>query len=210
MARVSEVREVRGLIEISLDGVLWLRIKKKHFAKHPLENDAQIEAEEYISSLAAVQAADCYEAALCMLDRAAQTGGNMIQKLILKGYVRPAAEATVERLKENHLIDDRRFAERIAQSSSTKPVGAYAVQRKLRAKRLPQEVIDEAMQCFDADQQAEACRNAAKGLYRRYASLPPREARAKLSQALSRRGFGWDSISAAVDDIINGNDFDEY
>ena len=209
MARVSGIREVRGLMEISLDGVLWLRVKKKHFAKFPLSPDDEIDADVYISSMAAVQADDCYEAALCILDRSAQTGGNMRQKLILKGYVAPAAEASVERLKENHLIDDKQFAMRIANSSTSKPVGAYAMQRKLRAKRLPQEVIDEAMQCFDAEQQARACRSAAKSLYRKYAALPPREARSKLSQSLARRGFAWDSISAAVDDIIAEYDFEE-
>ena len=209
MARVSGIREVRGLIEISLDGVLWLRVRKKHFAKLALKPDDDIEAEDYIASMAAVQANDCYEAALCILDRSAQTGGNLRQKLVLKGYVEPVAEATVERLKENRLIDDQLFAARIAQSNASKPVGAYAVQRKMRAKRLPQEVIEEAMQCFDAEQQAEACRVAANSLYRKYAALPPREARAKLSQALARRGFAWESISAAVDDTINESSFEE-
>ena len=139
MAHVSNIREMRGLIEISLDGVTWLRVRKKHFAMRPLNIGEDIDPEAYLVSLAAVQAADCYEAALCILDRAAQTGGNLREKLVFKGYVRPAAEAAVERLTENHLIDDMRFAQRIAQSSALKPVGAYAVQRKLRAKRLPQE-----------------------------------------------------------------------
>ena len=209
MAHVSNIREMRGLIEISLDGVTWLRVRKKHFAMRPLNIGEDIDPEAYLVSLAAVQAADCYEAALCILDRAAQTGGNLREKLVFKGYVRPAAEAAVERLTENHLIDDMRFAQRIAQSSALKPVGAYAVQRKLRAKRLPQEAIEEAMQCFDSAQQAEACRAAAESLCRKYAALPPREARAKLSQALARRGFGWESISGAVEAVLSDVDPDE-
>ena len=209
MAHVSNIREMRGLIEISLDGVTWLRVRKKHFAMRPLNIGEDIDPEAYLVSLAAVQAADCYEAALCILDRAAQTGGNLREKLVFKGYVRPAAEAAVERLTENHLIDDMRFAQRIAQSSALKPVGAYAVQRKLRAKRLPQEAIEEAMQYFDSAQQAEACWAAAESLCRKYAALPPREARAKLSQALARRGFGWESISGAVESVLSDVDPDE-
>ncbi len=209
MAHVSNIREMRGLIEISLDGVTWLCVRKKHFAMRPLNIGEDIDPEAYLASLAAVQAADCYEAALCILDRAAQTGGNLREKLVFKGYVCPAAEAAVERLTENHLIDDMRFAQRIAQSSALKPVGAYAVQRKLRAKRLPQEAIEEAMQYFDSAQQAEACRTAAESLCRKYAALPPREARAKLSQALARRGFGWESISGAVEAVLSDVDPDE-
>ncbi len=209
MAHVSSIREMRGLIEISLDGVAWLRVRKKHFAMRPISDGDELDPEAYLDSLAAAQAADCYEAALCMLDRAAQTGGQLRQKLIFKGYVPAAADAAVERLTENRLIDDKRFAQRIAQSSAAKPVGAYAVQRKLRAKRLPPEAIEEAMQCFDSAQQAEACRTAAQALCRKYAALPPREARAKLSQALARRGFGWESISGAVDEALGGDAFDD-
>jgi len=48
-----------------------------------------------------------------------------------------------------------------------------------------------------------ACLEAARTLHRKYATLPPREARSKLSQALARRGFGWDAIQSAVEQIID-------
>ena len=59
------------------------------------------------------------------------------------------------------------------------------------------------MEGFDAQQQAEACQNAAAKLWRRYENLPFREGRAKLSQALARRGFGWDAIRSAVDALAD-------
>ncbi|MBQ3574331.1 MAG: RecX family transcriptional regulator, partial [Clostridia bacterium] len=149
------------------------------------------------------QAADCYEAALTMLDQSAKTEGEMRRKLIMKGYVEPAAEATVERLKENRLLDDRRIAERMAQTQIGKPVGVYALRRKMQAKQLSREDIEAAMEGFDDVQQAQACKAAAEKLWRKYSDLPPREAKAKLSQALGRRGFSWDAISGAVDDIIS-------
>ena len=203
MAIVNDIREIRGLMEISLDGVAWLKIRKKHFAKHPLECGEHVEPNEYIESMAALQAADCYEAALTMLDQSAKTEGEMRRKLIMKGYVEPAAEATVERLKENRLLDDRRIAERMAQTQIGKPVGVYALRRKMQAKQLSREDIEAAMEGFDDEQQAQACKVAAEKLWRKYSDLPPREAKAKLSQALGRRGFSWDAISGAVDDIIS-------
>lgn len=203
MAEVSGLRENRGLIEISLDGVLWLRVRKKHFAQAPLEAGEGIDPEEYMDRLSSVQAADCYEAALCMLDQAAQTSGDLLAKLKRKGYAEPAAQAVVERLMGNGLIDDTRYAERLAQAQLNKPVGAYAVRRKLMSKRLPEEAIAAAMEDFDGEQQALACREAAEKLWRKYSALPCREGRAKLSQALARRGFSWDAISGTVDEIIS-------
>ena len=208
MAILSDVREIRGLMELSLDGVVWLRVRKKHFAKRPLSSGDAVDPESYVDSLAAVQAADCYEAALTMLDRAAHSSGNLRAKLERAGYVSPAAEAAVARLVENRLVDDRRYAERIAQTQINKATGAYAVRRKLRAKRLSEEDIDAAMEGFDEEQQSAACRAAAEKLWRKYAALPSREGKAKLSQALARRGFGWDAIRSTVEDI--GGDFEEY
>lgn len=209
MAHVTEIRETKGLVQLSLDGVSWLKVRKKHFLKRPLAEGEAVDPEEYISSIASVQANDCYEAALTMLDMAAQTKNDLVRKLVFKGYVPPAAEAAAERLTEIGLIDDRRFAERMAQSQLKKPVGAYAVKRKLMAKRLSEEDIEAAMEDFDGDQQAEACRTAAGKLWRKYSALPAREGRAKLSQALARRGFSWDAIHSAVDAVCEDGDFFE-
>jgi len=206
MAIVNDIREIRGLMEISLDGVSWIRIRKKHFALRPLETGDSVDPEAYVESMAALQAADCYEAALTMLDQSSKTEGEMRRSLIAKGYVAPAAEAVVERLKENRLLDDRRIAERIAQTQIGKSVGVYALKRKLQAKQLRAEDIEAAMEGFDDEQQAGACRAAAEKLWKKYCMLPPREARAKLSQALGRRGFAWDAISSVIDDIVSSDD----
>ena len=207
MALVSDVREVRGLMEISLDGVAWLRVRRKHFALLPLQREESIDPEAYLDRLSALQAADCYEAALTMLDQAAQTSADLAAKLTRKGYAPPAAQAAVARLVENRLVDDTRYAQRIAQSQLNKPVGAWTVRRKLMAKRLDEEIIDAAMEDFDGEQQAQACIQAAEKLWRKYCALPSREARAKLSQALARRGFSWDAIRSAVDALADSGDF---
>ena len=211
MAIVTEIREFKGIITLSLDGMQWMKLRKKHFNKLPLELEQELDPEEYTDRMAAIQSADCYEAALTMLDQAAQTSGDLYRKLIRKGYVAPAAEATVARLTENRIIDDRRYAERIAQTQMGRNVGAYAVRRKLRAKLLSEEDVDAAMEGFDGEQQAAACRETAAKLWRKYSSLPPREGRAKLSQALARRGFGWDAIRSAVDALAEDDGFsDEF
>ncbi len=209
MAIVNDIREFRGLMEITLDGTVWLRLRKRHFAKRPLDIGENVDPDAYIGAMSAIQAADCYEAALTMLDQSAKTEGEMRRKLIMKGFVAPAAEATVARLKENRLLDDRRIAERIAESQISKPVGVYALKRKLQAKQLSSEDIEAAMEGFDDEQQSAACRTAAEKIWRKYSSLPPREARAKLSQALGRRGFSWDAISSVIDDIISSDDIFE-
>lgn len=104
------------------------------------------------------------------------------------------------RLIEVGIVDDARYARRIAETASHKSVGIYAMKRKLMSKGFSEEDTETALEALDDAQQLAACRAAADKLQRKYAALPAREARMKLSQALARRGFSWDVISRAIDD----------
>ena len=207
MKLITEIREKRGIMEISADGCVVLRVRKTHFALLPLEEGDELDPEEYENQIAAVQFRDAYEAALTSLDFAARTAREIERSLLQKGYVPQAAAAVIERLMENRLIDDKQIAGRIAQTSSGKPVGIYAVKRKLRAKGISEEDAEAALEVFNDAQQLSAARQAAEKLSRKYRELPVREARAKLSQALARRGFPWDAVREAVDQIFSGEDY---
>ena len=108
----------------------------------------------------------------------------------------------VARLTESGLIDDARYAQRMAETQVNKPVGIYALKRKLRAKGISEADAERALEAFDDEQQRGAALEAAQKLYRKYEALPPREAKAKLSQALARRGFSWDAIESATDGLF--------
>lgn len=202
MSTVTELKPVQGCMRVAFDDAPSLRIRKCHFAKLPLEEGDEIDPEEYVNRVASLQFADAYESALTSLDASARTASEIDRSLRMKGFVAPVAEAVVERLKENGLIDDQRLAARLAETQLTKPVGLYAMKRKLRAKGVSDEDAAEALEGFDDDQQRAAAIQAARKLLRRYENLPVRECRGKLSQALARRGFSWDAVSAAVEAVL--------
>lgn len=202
MSTVTELKPVQGCMRVAFDDAPSLRIRKCHFAKLPLEEGDEIDPEEYVNRVASLQFADAYESALTSLDASARTASEIDRSLRMKGFVTPVAEAVVERLKENGLIDDQRLAARLAETQLTKPVGLYAMKRKLRAKGVSDEDAAEALESFDDDQQRAAAIQAVRKLLRRYENLPVRECRGKLSQALARRGFSWDAVSAAVDAVL--------
>lgn len=206
---ITDIFERRGIMEIYIDGCVGLKVRKVHFVKRPLEVGEAVDLEEYENLIAGIQFSDAYEAALTSLDHSARTAKELERSLLSKGYVASVAAAVIERLIENRLIDDRQLASRIAESNTSKPVGIYALKRKMRAKGLSEEDVSEALENFDDAQQLSAARQAASKLYRKYSSLPAREARAKLSQALARRGFPWEAVREAVDSTIGDSlDFD--
>lgn len=202
MPVVSDIWENRGIVEIACEGVTAVRVRRAHFGKCPLGIGSDVDIEEYLNRVAAVQFADGYEAALTSLDFCSRSAREIANALRRKGYVEPCVEAVVERLRENGLIDDARYAQRMAEVQANKPVGLYAFKRKLRSKGISDDDAEEALSAFDDDQQRTAALEAAKKLWRKYEALPPREAKAKLSQALARRGFAWDAIESAIEEIV--------
>lgn len=206
MSTVTELREARGCMVVSLDDAPSMRIRKVHFEKRPLVQGEEIDVEQYMDQLASTQFSDGYEAALSSLDFCARSAKELERSLLNKGYVPPVIDAVLERLRESRLIDDRRLAARIAETNVAKPVGVYAMKRKLRAKGISDEDASDALEGFDDEQQRKAAQMAGRKLLRRYSGLPAREKRAKLSQALARRGFLWDAVSAAVDTLLEEGD----
>ncbi len=201
MAVITGIEVIRGRVVVQADGATIARLPKAHYEKCPLHEGDVIDPERWLQSVAEVQRADAYEAALTQLDYCARTAKELSDALRRKGYVPPVVQATVERLRSAGLIDDARCAQRMAETQAAKPVGVYRLRRRLMARGISEEDAEAALSCFDDEQQRDACRAAARRLWPRYEALPPREARAKLSQALARRGFGWDVIETAVDEL---------
>ena len=209
MSTVTEIRDVRGVARLSFDDAAPLKVRLKHFKALPLAAGDEVDAEEYAARVAEAQRADVYEAALSSLDLCARTRQELRRSLLARGFVSGAVEATLDRLADSGLVDDRRYAERAVEVSAARPVGVYAVRRKLRAKGVAEEDAEAALGALDDEQQAQAAQAAARSLLRRYAQIPAREGRAKLSQALARRGFSWEAVRAAVDKVWEADEWDE-
>lgn len=205
MAIVTGVRRYRGIISLSADGMELARIREKDFALQPLEEGDAFDEDEYLDRIAAAQMKDACNTALTLLEASEKTKAELKKTLLRKGFVEAAAQAAVDMAAEYRFVDDKRFAKRTAEISRSKPVGVYALKRKLRAKGISEEDADEALSALDEDQQKGACKRLYEKIAYKYEDLPAREARAKASQALARRGFSWDVISS-----ILGDAFDEW
>ncbi len=207
MAVVTHIEERRSLIHVDVDGRLLCKVKKSFFQKLPLSEGDVLDEQQYLDRLAALQLNACYEDALSLLDFSARASGEMRRKLLLKGYLEPVVDAAIQRLSENRLIDDARYAERVVESACGK-VGLFALKRKLRAKGIDEETAEAALDAVDEADQLDAAKHLAQKLLHKYAAQDERQARAKISQALARRGFSWDVVSAALEGLFNG-DWDE-
>lgn len=208
MPLFTEKEEKRGIVTLMFDDRTRLTIRKKDFERFPLERDEEVDFSDYENRVCAFQAPEAYEAALTILDYSARTESEMKKKLTMKGYLKAVTESVIERLKDARLLDDRQLAERIAENANSRGIGAYALKRKLKTRGFNEEDIEYASTQMDEDMEKEGAFRECARLYRKYANLPSREAKVKLSAALSRRGYSWDAVSEAIERTMS--DEEEY
>ena len=105
-------------------------------------------------------------------------------------------EQTIERLREERLVNDGQFAQTwVANRSEFRPRSRRALTVELRQKGLTEADIQSATEAVDEKSLAYA---AAQKRVRRLAGLEWIEFRKKLSEFLARRGFGYDVIAPTV------------
>lgn len=201
MGVVSEIKEYRGRVSVSVDGYLLARMSSRHFKKCPLEEGQAIDDEAYLSEVAELQYPEAYEAALTRLESCARTEQDMRTALSRKGYVDLAVDRVLMRLTRAGLLNDQEYAQRFVESRTHRPVGRYQISRQLRQKGVDRDTAQAALEQIDDEQQQNAALELARKLSARYAGQPARSARAKLSQAMARRGFSWDDISWALNQL---------
>ena len=211
MGMVTSVVRKKSRVQIDIDGRFYMNLRAGDFDKCPVAEGDALDEQAYEDRLSAVQYPDAYEAALTQLDYCQRSSGELRKKLATKGFAPPCIDAVIQKLTEVRLIDDGAFAQRMVESMAKKPVGVYAARRKLRAKGFSEDDADDALTQLDDDQQTEMAAQLAKKLAPKYlAKGDAREAKAKLSQALARRGFGWEHVREAVEAALENAALDDW
>ncbi len=147
-------------------------------------------------------------AALRLLERGPRTEREIVDRLLGRGFAPDAVERAVERLRRVSLLDDRAFLHAFVRTELTRrPQGRRLLVTKLKRRGVPAALLEELDDLLERDvdladsrlaTEVERAALAAAVLRKRYAGRPEEERRRKLSQALLRRGFSWDTIRELV------------
>lgn len=123
------------------------------------------------------------------------------ERLKQKNYQEDIIAATVDELKKFRYLDDKAFAEAfICDRINLRPCGKKMMERELRAKGVPSEIIEEKLaSLFDDGTELElAQRLVSKKMKLVKDGADKNKTRRKLSAFLSSRGFSFDIISQAL------------
>lgn len=148
-----------------------------------------------------------YTDALKLLARRELSAAEVRSRLLHREHTSEDTDASIARLIENGIVDDRRVARAYARTaSSVKGRGRLRVTRELQAMGIARDIVAEAVaEVFgDLDERALIDKAIQKKL-RGFKKVKTMQERARLYQFLMRQGFTPAAVSAALRRIGGGD-----
>lgn len=138
------------------------------------------------------------------LDAAPRTRVELERYLATKGIPDEVTQTVLDRFTEVGLIDDRAYAEGWVRSRhGSRGLGRRAVAQELRRKGVDDEIIAEALEPIDSEQERVRARQLASSRYPQVMGLPyPTQVR-RLMGALTRRGYDVTMSGQVVREVID-------
>ena len=108
----------------------------------------------------------------------------------------------LNKLKNLKLLDDKKFAQWwVEQRTNFRPKGKWVLKAELRQKGIARDLIDETIEKLNLNEEKIAINLLEKKIYR-WKNMDKNEAKAKMGQFLARKGFGWNAIRSAIDQLL--------
>jgi len=153
-------------------------------------------------------AASSYEVALTLLTARQYTARNLRRKLVQKGFAATDADATIDRLIANGLLDDARYAAAFARGKLLGPgASKRRIRQQLYQRGISNEVSDAAIETVIADEAVDLEAVIEKDARKKLASLgslEPPVIKRRLYSHLARRGYDIDEINAVMKKVLKG------
>lgn len=137
--------------------------------------------------------------AVWYLDRSAHTEKGLYDKLVRAGFAKEACAKVIARFIEVGLLDDRRYAETLAERLIETNVSKREALQKMLSKGLPYDLAKAVLEETEADENTQI-RNLIEKKYRN--KLLAENGAKKVFDALARKGFSFGAIREALKSYI--------
>jgi regulatory protein len=141
-------------------------------------------------------------AALRFLSFRRRTEKEIKDRLRKKGFNEKSIGRTIDKLKEYDLVNDSEFAAAwVKERLAYKPRGKKLLAQELWKKGIRKDIIDQVTEelCQDEEKSAAELLEKIKG---RYKNLEPKVARRRMSGLLLRRGFSYETVNQALQNVF--------
>jgi regulatory protein len=193
--RILACKAYRGKVRVETDtqGVFLLPVET--VMQHGLRAEAELPLTRWLTLVAEAERQDCWAKLLVLLGQRAHAEAELRRKLAQRKFSRPAIATTLAKAHELGLLDDRRFAEQLAEEKlRTARLSQRALAADMRQRGLAVEVVRETFEAL-ADRftpeaaLAQALTVARQRRHHWARETDPRQRRLKIARFLAGRGF---------------------
>ena len=199
---IASLRKERGKMRVTLESGQELQVPLSLFHERPLAPGQALDLEAYDQWLLLRQYRHALDRAVGYLAARARSRRELESRLLRCGYRPATVEMVLYKLQRENLLDDADFARQWVEARSGRTLGKRRMAQELQRKGVSRAQTEASLSAVDEEAVAEACRRAAEKLASRYGREEPRQAVQKLTQALVRRGFGWDESRRAAEQAL--------
>lgn len=141
-----------------------------------------------------------------LLSLRARSCAEIRDRLKGRGYDTRVAEEVIADLQRVGLLNDGEFArEWVRDRLHNRPKGKWVLQQELQRKGIAPELIEQVIEkAFREVDEVELATELLRQRIERYRSLDRIKARRRMTDFLARRGFSWEVIKAAVENVEDG------
>lgn len=126
----------------------------------------------------------------------------LYKKIINTHFSRLQVEEVIEKLKEQGLIDDKKFVELyIKDRLLLKPKGEKMLKKELKAKGIKDDLIDDYFQNNSIDEEKIA-KELLKKRWSRFQNLDINKIKEKAFRFLLSRGFSYEVVKKTIEDLL--------
>ena len=198
MKIIAVSRRRRRLYLLTFEGGDPIEVDVTTFDESPYREGCDITEEQLNTLLATSQRNRAKERALYLLGLRDYSCHELEQKLYTEATPEIAA-AVVERLREVGLLDDERYAARLARSlSEQKHYPRRRIEQELRRRGISNGLIQTVVSDLDGEDFEQALALLQKKYYNK---LNDPDSRRRVIAALARRGFSYGAIRRAMDEM---------
>lgn len=196
-------------IHILCDGEYTFTVDAEYWYSSPYYSVKEIDDEEELAAFFEAVGSRCaFLAGLRLLSYHDQSEREMINKLVQKGHKREYAVSASERLREYGYINDRRYAENLAEKLiRTKGMSIRGIRSELLSKGISREIADNVAESLDFD----PILRIIELLNTKYSrNLSDEKGIRKTVASLQRLGYNWSDIKSALRSVeTETEDFDD-
>lgn len=192
MAKITKIEAQKraGRYNVYLDGKYAFPVAESVLIQFRLMKGMEVDKEMAAAITAADQQAKAYSRMLDYLSHQLRTESDVVKKLKEIETPEEFIEPVLKKLRDQQLVNDHEYAASYVRTEMiTGLKGPGVIRQHLRQKKVGENDIDDALEQFTPELQAENASKLASKLFQRYRNQPIKRREQKVRQGLLTKGY---------------------